>query len=132
MDPSLVLFQALGRTSSSDPSDAQMNETERIARALNDLGHVALGHSSEEARRALGDEKLREQFQESAALLLDMVAREQRVNPTVVPRSTEVKAALTQFRDLVQDIDWDDVENMARLKTYAQKALEALGFGLPA
>ena len=59
------------------------------------------------------------------------VAREEVSNPTVVPRSAEIKAALSRFRDLVRSIDWDDAECLSRLRTCARQAVESLGFGLP-
>jgi hypothetical protein len=112
------------------PSSSE-KELVRIGNALNDLGHLAAGHSLEEIRRSSGDAKLRETIQESATLLLDMVVREEKHNPRVVPRSVDAKTALAQVRDLVQSIDWDDAEGMQRLKACARQALEALGFGLP-
>jgi hypothetical protein len=107
------------------------DEVVRIGNALNDLGHLAAGHTLEEIRRSSGDVKLRELLQESATILLDMVVREEKHNPTVVPRSADAKAALSQVRDLVHFIDWDDEGGMRRLKACARQALEALGFGVP-
>jgi hypothetical protein len=107
------------------------SEAIRISSALNDLGHIATGQALEEVRRSSGDAKLRETLQESATLLFDMVVREERNNPQVVPRSAEARTALSQVRDLANSVDWDDPESMRRLKAYARQALEALGFGLP-
>src|SRR5262245_53344659 len=106
-------------------------EVVRIGNALNDLGHLAAGHSLEEIRHSNSDAKLRGLIQESATILLDMVVREEKHNSTVVPRSADAKAALAQVRDLVHSINWDDVEGMRKLQTCARQALEALGFGLP-
>jgi hypothetical protein len=102
-----------------------------MGKALNDLGHLAAGHPLEEIRRASGDVRLRELMEESATILLDMVVREEKHNPRVVPRSADAKAALSQVRDLVLSIDWDDVEGMRRLRGCARQALESLGFGVP-
>ncbi|MBN1205293.1 MAG: hypothetical protein JXB05_10245 [Myxococcaceae bacterium] len=106
-------------------------EVVRIGDALNDLGHLAAGHPLKEMRRSSGDVKLRELIQESATILLDMVVREEKHNPKVVPRSADARAALSQLRDLVRSIDWDDAEGMQGLKACARQALEALGFGVP-
>jgi hypothetical protein len=103
----------------------------QIGNALNDLGHVATGQSLDEVRRSRGDAGLRETLRESATLLLGMVAREERNNPRVVPRSTDAKAALVQVRDLAQSVDWDDAQSVLRLAKYARQSLEALGFGMP-
>jgi hypothetical protein len=104
---------------------ASEEQAVRIANAVNQLGHIALGHSLDEARRSTGDAKLRASFHDAATIVLDLVTREEKSNPEVVPRSAEVKAALTQFLGLVQSIDWDDAESMARLKSHARQALEA-------
>jgi hypothetical protein len=103
----------------------------RIGNALNDLGHLAAGHPLEEIRRSNGDVKLRGMIRESATTLLDMVVREEKHNPKVVPNAADAKAALARIRDAVPSIDWDDVEGMRSLKACARQALEALGFGLP-
>ena len=112
-------------------SSSPENEAVRIGNALNSLGHLAAGHSLAEIRRSSGDVKLRESIQESATLLLEMVVREGRHNPKVVPRSVDAIAALSQVRDLVQSIAWDDAEGTQRLGAWARQALDALGFGLP-
>ncbi|WP_224363706.1 hypothetical protein [Hyalangium versicolor] len=106
------------------------NDAIRIGNALSTLGHLAASHPLEEIRRSSGDAKLREIIQEAAVLLLDMVVHEEMHNPKVVPLAVEAKAALSQVRDLVQSVDWDDVERVQRLKAYACQALEALGFGV--
>jgi hypothetical protein len=103
----------------------------RIGNALNDLGHVATGQSLDEVRRSRGDASLREILRESATLLLDMVTREERNNPQVVPRSVDAKVALVQVRELAQSVDWNDATSVGRLAAYARQSLEALGFGLP-
>jgi hypothetical protein len=105
-------------------------EVVRIGNALNDLGHLAAGHPLEEIRRFSGGVQLRGLIQESATILLDMVVREEKHNPQVVPHAVEAKAALVQVRDMVHSINWDDAEGMQRLRVYARQALEALGFGL--
>ncbi|HZH75632.1 MAG TPA: hypothetical protein VEY88_06335 [Archangium sp.] len=104
---------------------ATQEQAVRIANAVNELGHIALGHSLDDARRSTGDAALRESFHAAATLVLELVMREEKSNPEVVPRSGEVKAALSPFLALVQSIDWDDAEGLARLRTYARQALEA-------
>jgi hypothetical protein len=106
-------------------------EVVRIGNALNELGHLAAGHPLEEIRRSRGDVELRRLIEESATILLDMVLREEKHNPAVVPRSADAKAALSQVRDLVHSLNWEDAEGMRRLRDCARQALEALGFGLP-
>jgi hypothetical protein len=104
----------------------------RLATALNSLGHIAMGHSLEEARRSKGDAKLREEFHEDANLVFEMVVYEERVNSTVIPYPAACKAALSRFRDLVQSVDFDDAASVASLKACARQALEAfLGEPLP-
>lgn len=112
-------------------SSSSERDPVRIGNALNDLGLIATGKALQEMRGFNGDTRLREILEESATLLFDMVAREERANPTVVPRSAEIKAALSQFRDLVRSIDWEDEGSLSRLKTCARQAIESLGFGLP-
>jgi hypothetical protein len=106
-------------------------EAIRIGNALNNLGHLAAGHPLEELRRSKGDAQLRKIALESATLLLELVIHEEKRNPEVVPRSAEVKAALSQVRDLVQSVAWDDAESMEKLRASARQALESFGFGLP-
>ncbi|MDY7231120.1 hypothetical protein [Hyalangium rubrum] len=112
-------------------SSSSENEAVRIGNALNGLGHLATGQSLEEIRRSSGDARLRALVHESATLLFEMVGREERTNPKVVPRSQEAMTALSHVRDLVRSVDWDDAESTSRLRQYARQALEALGFGLP-
>ena len=112
--------------------DPTSEKAARIAKALNGLGHIAMGQPLEEARRSVGDTKLREGFHEDATIVFDMVEREERIKSTVVSNPAECMAALSQFRDLVQSIDFDDVASMGILKVHARKALEAfLGQTLP-
>jgi hypothetical protein len=106
-------------------------EAVRIGSALNALGHLAAGHPLLEFRRSHGDARLREIIYESATILLDLVVREEKHNPEVVPRSVDAKAAFSQVRDLVQSIDWDDTEVLRTIKAHARQGLEALGFGVP-
>jgi hypothetical protein len=112
-------------------SSSSERDAVRIGNALNDLGLIATGKALQEMRGFNGDTRLREILEESASIIFDMVAREEVSNPTVVPRSAEIKAALSRFRDLVRSIDWDDAECLSRLRTCARQALESLGFGLP-
>jgi hypothetical protein len=103
----------------------------RIAAALNGLGHIAMGHSLEEVRRSKGDARLRDEFHEDATCVLALVAQEERLQSTVLRRPAECRAALSQFRDLVQSIDFDDAARMASLEAYARQALDAFGIPLP-
>jgi len=105
--------------------DPTSEKAARIAKALNGLGHIAMGQPLEEARRSVGDATLREGFHEDATVVFDMVEREERINSAVVPNPAECKAALSRFRDLVQSIDFDDVASMSTLRAHARKALEA-------
>ena len=90
-----------------------------------------MGQSLEEVRRSKGDAKLREEFREDATLVWELVLYEERLESTVVRRPAECKAALTQFREVVQSIDFDDAASMASLKSHARQALEAFGIPLP-
>ena len=110
--------------------DPTSEKAARIAKALNGLGHIALGQPLEEARRSEGDAKPREGFHEDATVVFDMVDREERIKSAVIPNPAECKAALSRFRDLVRSIDFDDVTSMRTLKAHALKALEAF-FGEP-
>jgi len=112
-------------------SSPEEKEALRIGNALNSLGHLAVGHPLEEFRRTNGTARLREVALESAAILMELVVREEQYNPEVVPRSADAKAALSQLIALAQSIDWNDAESMGRLKACARQALEAFGFGLP-
>ncbi|MCY1078418.1 hypothetical protein [Archangium lansingense] len=103
-----------------------------MAAALNGLGHIAMGHSLEEVRRAKGDEKLRKELHEDATIILDLVAHEAKRKLPAIRHPVECEAALSQFRDLVQSIDFDDVASMTDLKTCARHALEAFGVPMPA
>lgn len=112
--------------------DPTSEKAARIAKALNGLGHIAMGQSLEEVRRSAGDAKLREGFHEDATIVFDMVEREDRVKSTVISNPAECMAALSRFRDLVKSVDFDDVASMSNLKAYARKALEAFfGEALP-
>ncbi|MFY0567344.1 hypothetical protein ACN28E_26440 [Archangium lansingense] len=112
------------------PSSSE-EKAARTAAALNGLGHIAMGYSLEEVRRAKGDEKLRKEFHEDATIILDLVAHEAKRKSPAIRHPAECEAALSQFRDLVQSIDFDDVASMTDLKTYARHALEAFGVPLP-
>jgi hypothetical protein len=105
--------------------DPTSEKAARTALAINRLGHVAMGQPLDEARRAMGDSKLRDAFHEDATAIFDMVDREERIQSTVIPKPAECKAALSQFRELVRSIDFDDVASMGILKAHARKALEA-------
>ena len=112
--------------------DPTSEKAARVATALNGLGHIAMGQPLEEARRSVGDAKLREGFHEDATIVFDMVEREERIKSTVIPHPAECRAALSRFRDMVRSIDFDDVASMSILKAHARKALEAFfGQALP-
>jgi hypothetical protein len=87
--------------------------------------------SLEEVRRSKGDTKLRDEFLEDATLVFELVAYEERLKSTAVRHPVECKAALSEFREMVQSIDFDDAASMARLKIHARQALEAFGIPLP-
>jgi hypothetical protein len=104
----------------------------RIAGALNNLGHIAMGQSLEWARSSNGDAKLREQLHEDATIVLDLVESEANRKSPATRRPAECKAALSHYRDMVQSIDFDDAASMTSLKEYARQALEAfIGEALP-
>lgn len=108
------------------------DEAKQVATALNELGHLAVGDSLEEARRSLGDAKLEDMLQESVTVCLELVLRtEKGPNPEAFPRSADAKAALSQLRDMLPALDWNDPASVAKLKVCARQALEALGFQLP-
>jgi hypothetical protein len=114
------------------PLDSTSEKAARIAEALNGLGHIAFGHPLDWARSTKGDVKVREEFHEGAILVLDLVEREAGRKSPAIRRHAECKAALSQFRDMIQTIDFDDAASMARLKEYARQALEAfIGETLP-
>ncbi|HYO59124.1 hypothetical protein [Archangium sp.] len=114
------------------PSDPVSEKAARIASALNGLGHIAFGHPLEWARSSKGDANLRERFHEDATIVLDLVESEAGRKSPATRRPAECKAALSQFRDMVQSIDFDDAASMATLKAYARQALEAfIGETLP-
>jgi hypothetical protein len=112
--------------------DPVSEKAARIASALNGLGHIAFGHPLEWARSSKGDAKLREQFHDHATIVLDLVESDAVGESPATRRPAECKAALSQFRAMVQSVDFDDAESMATLKAYARQALEAfLGETLP-
>jgi hypothetical protein len=114
---------------SLDPTSAK---AARIFTAINRLGHIAMGQPLEEARRAMGDAKLRDTFHEDATIVFDTVEREERIKSEVFSNRVECMAALSQFKDVVQFIDFDDAASVAILKEHAQRALEGiLGQPLP-
>lgn len=112
--------------------DPTSEKAARVFTAINRLGHIVMGQPLEEARRSMGDAKLRDIFHEDAAIVFDMVEREERVKSEVFFNRVECMAALSRFRAVVRFIDFDDAASMALLKEHAQRALEGiLGQPLP-
>lgn len=113
-------------------SSAPEEKAARLAAALNGLGHIAMGHPMDEARRSVGDAKLKEGLLEDATLVFDMVAREEKVGSAVIHQPAECKAALERFQELLRTLDFDDAMAMNQLKVHARQALEAfLGESMP-
>jgi len=84
-----------------------------------------MGHPLESVRSSNGDAKLREQLHEDAAIVLELVEHETTRKSPATRRPAECKAALSQYRDMVKSIDFDDAASMASLKAHARQALEA-------
>ncbi|WP_257448790.1 hypothetical protein [Archangium lipolyticum] len=111
------------------PSAAE--QAARLANALNDLGHLALGHPMEESRRSKGDAPLRDGYLESVIDCMEMVERTLKgPQPGAFPNPTRALEALTRMRDVLPSLDWDDAAGVDRLREDARQALEALGFEL--
>jgi hypothetical protein len=103
----------------------------RLLNAINDLGHLALNHPMDHARRSKGDSTLRAEYLATVDTCLGMLAMvENGPNPDVFPNLAGAKEALTQLRALLPSLDWDDATSMAAIRGYARQFAEALGFAL--
>ena len=103
-----------------------------VARAFNELGHIACGHPLDEARHDQGDARLKETLGESARLCLDFIQSvEQGSNPATFPRPVEARAALSRFQDLLSTLELDDTQALGELRACAHQVFDSLGIPLP-
>jgi hypothetical protein len=101
-----------------------------VARAFNELGHIARGHSLDEARSNQGDDRLKEMLDESARLCLDFIQSVEQ-GSTTFARPAEAKAALSRFQSLLSNLELDDKQALGELRACAHQVFECLGLPLP-